>query len=135
MTSEAQAVVSRLLDDIGCEVEKEHFKGGKNVDTTPCKVAKKHKDENPDYYPKKKKPKGWKEKLVWVKEAEDPKNVLRQGSEAAIQAVLAAARDIAAMRHPSVAQLLKKYGYGYEAGKVAALVKAIDAMGGPPVGE
>jgi hypothetical protein len=70
--TEAQALASWLLDDIGCEVEKEHFKGGKNADATPCAVAKTHKAENPDYYPKSKKPKGWKEKLVWVKEARPP---------------------------------------------------------------
>lgn len=68
MISEAQALANWLLDgDIGCEVEKEHFKGGKNADSTPCEVAKTHREENTDYYPKKKKPKGWKEKLVWTK--------------------------------------------------------------------
>lgn len=57
---------SRLA--IGTDVEKEHFRGGKNVDKTPRAVAQTHLGENPRYYPKKRKPKGALEVLRWMKQ-------------------------------------------------------------------
>lgn len=58
----------RSQHEIGTELEKEHFRGGKPKDKTPGQVADTHLGENPRYYPTNKKPKGAKEALRWVKE-------------------------------------------------------------------
>lgn len=65
-------VEERSQLEIGTEVEKEHFRGGKPVDTTPRKVAQTHIGENPRYYPTRPKPKGAKERLIWTKEGMRP---------------------------------------------------------------
>lgn len=46
----------------------------------------------------------------------------------ALARVLDTAREVARMRAPSVAELLRRRGFKYEAGKVAELVEAIDAL-------
>lgn len=45
-----------------------------------------------------------------------------------LEALLAAAGDVARMRHPSVAALLRSRGFGFEADRVARLVAAVDAI-------
>lgn len=42
--------------------------------------------------------------------------------------VIKAATMIASMRHPSVEKLLRQYGYGYEATRVAELVSAVEKL-------
>lgn len=120
--------------EVGTKLEKEHFtKSGKPKDKTPRAVAKTHLGENPKYYPTGQKPKGGLETLKWVvKEAESPKRALRAASTAGDEAIVAAAVDIARMRHPSVAAILKNHGYGFEAEQVQKLVNAVDAAKGKP---
>lgn len=45
-----------------------------------------------------------------------------------LAALLAAAREIAKMKHPSVTRLLRRQGFNFEADRVAELVAAIDAI-------
>lgn len=61
----------RSQHEIGTELEKEHFRGGKPKDKTPGAVADTHLGENPRYYPTTRKPKGSKEALRWVRDAKD----------------------------------------------------------------
>jgi len=45
-----------------------------------------------------------------------------------LEALLAAARDVARMRHPSIEHLLRCRGFEFEADRVAKLVAAVDAI-------
>jgi hypothetical protein len=45
---------------------------------------------------------------------------------ARLASVVDAARAIARMRHPSIEKLLRARGFGYEADRVAELVRAVD---------
>jgi hypothetical protein len=45
-----------------------------------------------------------------------------------LQALLAACREIARMKHPSIEHLLRYPGFGFEADRVAELVMAIEAI-------
>jgi hypothetical protein len=45
-----------------------------------------------------------------------------------LQALLAACREIARMKHPSIEHLLRHRGFGFEADRVAELVMAIEAI-------
>lgn len=47
---------------------------------------------------------------------------------AQMDALLAACREIARMKHPSVEHLLRHRGFGFEADRVAELVMAIEAI-------
>lgn len=47
---------------------------------------------------------------------------------AQLNALLAACREIARMKHPSVEHLLRHRGFGFEADRVAELVMAIEAI-------
>ena len=44
------------------------------------------------------------------------------------KAVIEAARAIAAMKAPSIESLLRRRGYGYEADRIADLVKAVGRL-------
>ena len=45
-----------------------------------------------------------------------------------LQALLAACREIARMKHPSIEHLLRHRGFGFEADRIADLVLAIEAL-------
>ncbi len=45
-----------------------------------------------------------------------------------LQALLAACREIARMKHPSIEHLLRHRGFGFEADRVAELVMTIEAI-------
>ena len=45
-----------------------------------------------------------------------------------LPAVLAACREIARMKHPSIEHLLRHRGFGFEADRIADLVLAIEAI-------
>ena len=45
-----------------------------------------------------------------------------------LPAVLAAFREIARMKHPSIEHLLRHRGFGFEADRIADLVLAIEAL-------
>ena len=45
-----------------------------------------------------------------------------------VQALLAACREIARMKHPSIEHLLRHRGFGFEADRIADLVLAIEAL-------
>jgi hypothetical protein len=47
---------------------------------------------------------------------------------AQMDALLAACREVARMKHPSIEQLLRARGFGFEADRVAELVMAIEAI-------
>lgn len=46
----------------------------------------------------------------------------------ALENVLNAAREIACMKSPSIEQLLRQQGFGFEADRVAELVAAVEAL-------
>lgn len=45
-----------------------------------------------------------------------------------LQALLAACREIARMKHPSIEHLLRHRGFGFEADRIADVVLAVDAI-------
>jgi hypothetical protein len=45
-----------------------------------------------------------------------------------LQTLLAACREIARMKHPSIEHLLRPRGFGFEADRVAELVMTIEAI-------
>ena len=45
-----------------------------------------------------------------------------------LQTLLAACREIARMKHPSIEHLLRHRGFGFEADRVAELVMTIEAI-------
>jgi len=45
-----------------------------------------------------------------------------------LQALLAACREIARMKHPSIEHLLRHRGFGFEADRIAELVLAIETI-------
>ena len=45
-----------------------------------------------------------------------------------LPAVLTACRKIARMKHPSIEHLLRRRGFGFEADRIADLVRAIEAL-------
>jgi len=47
---------------------------------------------------------------------------------APLQALLVACREIARMKHPIIEQLLRRRGFGFEADRIADLVRAIEAL-------
>ena len=49
----------------------------------------------------------------------------------ALDNVLNAAREIACMKSPSIEQLLRNQGFGFEADRVAELVAAVTVMEAP----